>query len=404
MKILVINCGSSSIKYKIFSMEKEKVLAKGQIERIGDIASLFKQEAFDNRNLKLETKITSHDEGISFLIDKLLDKEYGVLKDIKEISGVGHRVLHGGNKFKFPVLINDDVKKTIKECSILGPLHNPNNLKGIEAIEKILPDISQVASFDTAFHQTMPEYAYLYAIPYEFYEKDHIRKYGFHGSSHRYITQKMSKLGYKDKFIICHLGNGCSISAIKNSICVDTSMGFTPLEGLIMGTRSGDIDPSVIFYLSKKYSFSLEEIENILNKRSGILGISEFSNDMRDLVQASLDGNKKAKLAIDMFVYRIKKYIGSYYFALDSFTNIVFTGGIGENNFFVRKAILEKLENIGINLDENKNESTIFGKEGIITTSDSKINALVLATDEELMIARDTKNIILGNLDEQRKY
>ncbi len=397
MKILVINCGSSSIKYKILSMNGEIVLAKGQIERIGDNISFFKQETFDNRNVKLEIKINNHEEGISFLINKLLDKEFGVLKNIEEISGVGHRVLHGGDKFTQPVLIDDSVKQEIKNCFILGPLHNPNNLKGINAISKILPNVLQVASFDTAFHQTMPRYAYLYALPYEFYEKDRIRKYGFHGFSHRYITQRMFDLGYKDNFIICHLGNGCSISAIKNFECVDTSMGFTPLEGLIMGTRSGDIDPSIIFYLSKKYSFSLEEIENILNKKSGILGISECSNDMRDLVNLALNGNKKAELAINMFAYKVKKYIGSYYFALDTFKNIVFTGGIGENNYFVRKVILENLTNIGIKLDYEKNEKIVLGREGMITKKDSTINALVLATDEELMIARDTKNIICRN-------
>ncbi len=400
MKILVINCGSSSIKYKLISMQNEKVLAKGQIERIGTKSALVKQITFDNKEHKDVMEILNHEKGISILIDSLVNKNYGVIKDINEIQGIGHRVVHGGDKFSSSVLITDEVKSKIKDCIDLAPLHNINNLKGIEAMTKILPNVKQVASFDTAFHQSLPDYAYTYALPYKYYQEEGIRRYGFHGSSHRYVSEKANAILSKDKtkIITCHLGNGGSISAVKNGKSLDTSMGFTPLEGIVMGTRSGDIDPAIIFYLSNKMEMSNCQIDEMLNKYSGILGISGVSNDMRELMNAIAENNSRAKLAIEVFAYSVKKYIGSYIAALNGCDCIVFTGGIGENNSYSRELICKDLDNIGISLDNEKNKDTILGKEGFINNTDSKVKILVLTTDEELVIARDTRNIIQGIL------
>ncbi len=398
MKVLVINCGSSSIKYKLISMTNEHVLAKGQIERIGTQNALIKQETFDGKEFKDAKEILNHDKGIEIVIQTLTDKKYGAIEDISEIEGVGHRVVHGGDKFASSVLINHEVKKKIKDCIDLAPLHNPNNLRGIEAIEKILPDVKQVASFDTAFHQSLPEYAYLYALPYKYYTDEAIRRYGFHGTSHKYVSQKAANVLGKNlenlDIITCHLGNGGSLTAIKNGKSIDTSMGFTPLEGIMMGTRSGDIDPAIVFYLATKLDMSLSEIDNLLNKYSGLLGVSGISNDMRELTNAYHDGNKRAILALEMFTYKIKKYIGAYLAVLNNCDAIVFTGGIGENNVLTRELICKNLEYLNINIDLEKNKEIVFGREGFVNTEDSKIKILVLSTDEELLIARDTKESI----------
>ncbi|MDR0676551.1 MAG: acetate kinase [Elusimicrobiota bacterium] len=397
MKILVINSGSSSIKYKLISMKKEEVLAKGLIEKIGSKDALLEQKTFHGKKYKDAREILNHEQGISLIIEMLLNGEYGVLKNINEIDGIGHRVLHGGDKFSNPVLITEEVKDKIRECIPLGPLHNPNNLKGIEAMEKVLPNVKQVATFDTAFHQSMPDYAYIYGIPYKFYQEEKIRRYGFHGSSHRYVSEKaIQTLDNKKnlKIITCHLGNGGSLCAIKDGKCIDTSMGLTPLEGIVMGTRSGDIDPAIIFNIAKKLDMTIQEIDDMLNKYSGILGISGVSNDMRELIKAINENNPRAILAMNVFTYKIKKYIGSYLATLNGADAIVFTGGIGENSYFPRELICKDLENLGIKIDVEKNKNTILGKEGFINKKDSNIKILVLSTDEELVIARDTKDII----------
>jgi len=382
-------------------MTNEIVLAKGQIERIGTKHSLIKQVNSEGIRFKDIAEVSNHDQGIEIIIQALIDETHGAIKDISEIEGVGHRVVHGGDKFSESVLIDAEVKNKIRDCIALAPLHNPNNLKGIESMEKMLPNVKQVAGFDTAFHQTLPDYAYLYALPYKYYQDEAIRRYGFHGSSHRFITQKTSNVLNKPleniNIITCHLGNGGSITAIKNGKSVDTSMGFTPLEGLIMGTRPGDIDPAIILYLASKLDMSLAAIDDMLNKYSGVLGISGISNDMREIVDEMNEHNKRAILAMEMFAYRIKKYIGSYLTILNGCDAIVFTGGIGENNKVARGMICSDLENMGICLDKSKNEEIVLGKEGYISTQDSQIKILVLSTDEELVIARDTVQIIEEN-------
>lgn len=400
MKILVINSGSSSIKYQLISMALEQVLAKGLIERIGTQNAVIKQTTLDGKEFKEVESILNHEKGIEIIIKTLLDDNYGAIKSVEEIDGVGHRVVHGGDKFSSSVLIDTDVKKKIKDCIDLAPLHNPNNLKGIEAMEKILPNVQQVASFDTAFHHSLPDYAYLYALPYKYYQEEGIRRYGFHGSSHKFITSKASKVLNKNlddlNIITCHLGNGASMAAIKNGKSVDTSMGFTPLEGLIMGTRSGDIDPAIIFYLGTKLDMSLSEIDSMLNNYSGMLGISGISNDMREIISAIEENNKRAILAMKMFSYRVKKYIGSYLAVLNRCDAIIFTGGVGENNSLAREMILTEMENLGIILNKDKNKEIVLGKEGLISSSESKIDVAVFSTDEELIIARDTREIILN--------
>lgn len=389
MKILVINSGSSSIKYQVFSMPEAKVIAKGLLERIGEGESNLKHTVGDKK-AEIKKIIKNHNEGMTLIFSMLTDKEYGVLKDINEISAVGHRVVHGGEKFTGSVKIDENVEKQIEAYFELSPLHNPPNLTGIDACKKILKNTPMVACFDTGFHQTIPEHAYLYALPYEYYEKYKVRRYGFHGTSHKYVYTKACEILEKPNanIITCHLGNGASIAAIKEGRCIDTSMGLTPLEGLVMGTRSGDIDPAVVTYLMDKTGMSTKDINGVLNKKSGLLGISGISNDMRNLLEEENKGNEKAKLAVHMFCYRIRKYIGAYMVALEKTDAILFTGGIGENNVFIRKRLSENLEFFGIEIDDDKNSKA----KNVFSKSSSKIKLMVVSTDEELAIALDTYN------------
>lgn len=396
MKILVINCGSSSLKYQLIDMGNERVLAKGLVERIGIDEPLLKHEPAGKEEVKISTDIPDHSVAIQLVIDALTNPEYGVVRTVTEINAVGHRVVHGGEKFANSVLITDEVKKTIEECSDLAPLHNPPNLIGIEACEKIMPNISQVAVFDTAFHQTMPSYAFLYGIPYEQYEKHGIRRYGFHGTSHKYVSARAaSLLGKpleKTKIVTCHLGNGASIAAIKGGHSIDTSMGFTPLEGLMMGTRCGDIDPAVISFLETKEGLSTDEIIECLNKKSGALGISGVSSDFRDIEQAAEQGDRRAELTLQIYAYKVRKYIGSYAVAMNGLDAIVFTAGIGENSITLRKRMCEGLEFLGAKIDDERNN--VRGRETEISTPDSKVKIYLIPTNEELVIARDTRRIV----------
>ncbi len=407
MKVLVINCGSSSIKYQLFEMPEEKVLAKGLLEKIGEETSPLTHQA-KGESFKTKEAIPDHKKGLRFILDVLLDKENGVIGDIKEISAVGHRVVHGGEKFTGSVLITKEVRDTIEEYADLAPLHNPPNLVGIDASMELFPGVPQVACFDTAFHQTIPEEAYIYAVPYELYEKYKIRRYGFHGTSHRYVARRAAGLLGKDKYdvnlITCHLGNGCSITAVKGGKSIDTSMGLTPLEGVAMGTRSGDIDPAITFHLMERLGMKPEEIDTLLNKKSGLLGVSGVSNDMRDVHEAAVSGNKRAALAIDIFSYRIKKYIGAYMAVLGKVDAVVFTGGIGENATFIREKVCTGLEELGISLDIKKNQDA-RGKEAFINTENSKVKILVIPTNEEGRIAHDTYEMAKGNKenDSRRK-
>ncbi|MDI3478278.1 MAG: acetate kinase [Thermoanaerobacterium sp.] len=396
MKILVINCGSSSLKYQLIESKDGNVLAKGLAERIGINDSLLTHNA-NGEKIKIKKDMKDHKDAIKLVLDALVNSDYGVIKDMSEIDAVGHRVVHGGEYFTSSVLINDDVLKAITDCIELAPLHNPANIEGIKACKQIMPDVPMVAVFDTAFHQTMPDYAYLYPIPYEYYTKYKIRKYGFHGTSHKYVSQRAAEILNKPieslKIITCHLGNGSSIAAVKNGKSVDTSMGFTPLEGLAMGTRSGSIDPSIISYLMEKENITAEEVVNILNKKSGVYGISGISSDFRDLEDAAFkNGNKRAQLALNVFAYRVKKTIGSYAAAMGGVDVIVFTAGIGENGPEVREFILDGLEFLGFKLDKDKNN--VRGKEAIISTADSKVYVMVVPTNEEYMIAKDTEKIV----------
>ena len=394
MKILVINCGSSSVKYQLLEMPEGKVIAKGLFEKIGEEISFLHHKSVKG-DLEFKQKVANHEEGLNFIMNILIDKEKGVISSINEIRGVGHRVVHGGEGFTKSVLITDEVIKKTEEHIDLAPLHNPANLMGIKASKKILPDVVQVAAFDTAFHYTIPKQAYLYAIPYEFYEKYKIRRYGFHGTSHRYVARRLAKILNKNKedlnVITCHLGNGCSITAVKEGKSVDTSMGLTPLEGVVMGTRSGDIDPAIIFYLIEK-GYSSEELNNILNKKSGLLGISGISNDMRNLLQAKDKGDRKAELAIDIFCYHLKKYIGSYMAVLGRTDAIIFTAGIGDNVPYIRKKSLSGMEELGIEIDEKKNESA-KGIESEISGEVSKVKVWVIPTNEEIRMAFDAYEI-----------
>ena len=396
MKILVLNCGSSSVKYQLITMTTEGVLAKGQIERIGMRDAVLTHNFDQDKQIKEVKEILNHNQAINLVLETLLHPEYGAIKDKNEIKGVGHRVVHGGDKFSGSVLINDEVKSKIRDCIDLAPLHNPHNFRGINAISNLLPNVPQVASFDTAFHQTIPEHAYLYGLPYSEYLKHGIRRYGFHGTSHRYVSLRTAKILKKHtlKIISCHLGNGCSICAINNGQSLDTSMGFTPLEGLIMGTRCGDIDPYIVIYLASKYSISLSDIDNLLNKHSGLLGISGISNDMREIVKHFEQNDKRAQLAIEIFSYRMKKYIGAYTASLNGVDAIVFTAGIGENSPVIREKVCSNMDYLGIQLDKKKNSTMLNGSEGIISKFESKIKILVVSTNEELVIARDTKKII----------
>ena len=397
MKIFVINCGSSSLKYKLFDMRDEDVLAEGIIERIGIENSFLKYETKEGTDIKIEHEIPTHKEGIELLIETLLSDEHGVLENMDEIKAVGHRVAHGGEKFAHSTLIDDEVMKEIGDISDLAPLHNPANLMGIEVCEELMPETPQVAVFDTAFHQTMPEEAYTYALPYEYYEKYGVRRYGFHGTSHGYVANRAAEMMDQDinnlKIVTCHLGNGASIAAVKNGESVDTSMGFTPLEGLVMGTRCGDIDPAIVPFIMDKEDMIASDIDSILNKESGLYGVSGVSSDMRDIEGAADEGNNQAKVALDIFNHRVKKYIGSYSAAMGGVDAVVFTAGIGENAIETREEILAGLEYMGIIIDKKAND--IRGKEQIITTSDSTVKAMVIPTNEELVIAKDTKAIVM---------
>jgi acetate kinase len=390
MKILVINSGSSSIKYQLFEMPEEKVIAKGLLEKIGEEDSNFIQKS-EKGELKLKKAITDHETGISLILAMLADRDKGVVSSVQDIDGVGHRVVHGGEEFTASVRITTQVVEKIRKYADLAPLHNPPNLMGIFACQKSLPHAAQVAAFDTAFHHSLPPKAYLYPIPYEMYKKYEIRKYGFHGTSHLYVARRAAVLLNKPdaNVITCHLGNGCSITAIEKRFSVDTSMGLTPLEGLVMGTRCGDIDPAIIFYLLGK-GYSGDELNNLLNKKSGLLGVSGSSNDMRNLIASQENGDERAKIAIDIFCYRLKKYIGSYLAALGHTDALVFTGGIGENNAMVRKESIKGLEQLGVWLDEQANSGNPPGQEGLISKEGSPVKVFVIPTNEELQIARDT--------------
>ena len=395
MKILVLNCGSSSIKYKLFDMTTKEVLAQGGIEKIGLVGSFLKLTLPNGEKKILEKDIPEHTAGIEFILNTLVSPEYGAIKSLDEINAVGHRMVHGGERFSESVLLNKEVLDAFIACNDLAPLHNPANLKGVNAVSAILPNVPQVGVFDTAFHQTMPDYAYMYAIPYELYEKYGVRRYGFHGTSHRYVSQRVCEFLGVDpkgkKIITCHIGNGGSISAIKDGKCIDTSMGLTPLEGLVMGTRSGDIDAGAVTFIMEKEGLNATGISNLLNKKSGVLGVSGVSSDMREL-EAAGAGNPKAILAEKMYFYRIKKYIGAYAAALGGVDIILFTGGVGENQANCRSEVCEGLEFMGVKIDLEKNK--VRGEEAIISADDSKVTVAVIPTDEELMIASDTLAIL----------
>lgn len=397
MKILVLNCGSSSIKYKLFDMDSKSVIAQGGVEKIGLPDAFLQVKLPNGEKVKIAKPMPEHTIGIQLILDSLVDEKIGCLKSLKEIDAVGHRVVHGGEKFNKSVVITDEVKQKVVECSDLAPLHNPANLKGIEAIEKTLPGVTQVGVFDTAFHQTMPDEAYMYAIPYELYEKYAIRRYGFHGTSHRYVSARVCEyLGIKPegkKIITAHIGNGGSISAVMDGKSVDTSMGLTPIEGLMMGTRSGDLDLGAATYIMDKEHMTTAEFSNMVNKKSGLLGVSGVSSDARDIENAVQEGNQRADLARRMFIYRVKKYIGAYAAAMNGVDIIVFTGGIGENDAYVRAGVIKGLSYLGIEFDEKKNAGS-RGEEIILSTPNSKVTVCVIPTDEELMIATDTLRLV----------
>ncbi|MCX7862261.1 MAG: acetate kinase [Bacteroidales bacterium] len=398
MKVLVLNCGSSSIKYQLLDMTNEPdLLAKGLLERIGLKDSELGHQAKGKEKVKWVKEIPDHTEGIDWILQTLVDKDHGVLTSLNEISAVGHRVAHGGENFTQSALITEQTKKDIEACIELAPLHNPANLKGILAMEKLLPGVPMVAVFDTSFHQTMPPEAYMYAIPYEYYEKYKIRRYAFHGTSHKYVAQKACKILGWDfsnvNIITCHLGNGASVAAIKQGKSIDSSMGFTPVEGLMMGTGVGDIDAGVLLFLMDKENLDCNGINNVINKKSGVLGISGVSMDMRDLHNAMKEGNKRAELALKMYAYRVKKYIGAYAAALGGVDLIIFTGGIGENDFDIRQWSCEGLEYMGVKFDYNKNYG-VKGKDAIISADDSKVTVMAVTTNEELVIANDTVSIV----------
>ena len=396
MKILVLNCGSSSIKYKLFDMDTRAVMAQGGVEKIGLPDSFLQVKLPNGEKVKIEQSMPEHTVGIQLILNSLIDEKIGCLQSLDEINAVGHRVVHGGEKFNQSVIITPEVKEMIVKCIELAPLHNPANLKGIEAIEQTLPSVPQVAVFDTAFHQTMPDEAYMYAIPYELYEKYAIRRYGFHGTSHRYVSARVCEfLGVdpaKTKVITAHIGNGGSCTAVLNGKSVDTSMGLTPLEGLMMGTRAGDMDLGAATYIMEKENLNTAEFSSLMNKKSGLMGVSGVSSDARDIDNAVKEGNQRADLARRMFIYRVKKYIGSYAAALNGVDVIVFTGGIGENDAYIRGEIIKGLTYLGINIDEAKN--AVRGEEAILSTPDSKVTVCVIPTDEEWMIASDTMHLV----------
>lgn len=397
MKILVLNCGSSSIKYALYNMDDKSVMTSGGAERVGLDGAFVKVKLPNGEKKQIMHDIPEHTEGVKFIFSLLTDPEIGVIKDLKEIDAVGHRMVHGGEKFNKSVVLTDEVLETFEECIDLAPLHNPANLKGVKAVSELMPGLPQVGVFDTAFHQTMPAHSYLYAIPYELYEKYGVRRYGFHGTSHRYVSQRVCEfLGVNPadkKVITCHIGNGGSIAAVDGGKCVDTSMGLTPLEGLMMGTRSGDIDGGAITFLEKKLGLDADGMSNLLNKKSGVLGVSGISSDMREIDTAVEQGNERAKIALDMYNYRIKKYVGAYAAAMGGCDIIVFTAGVGENQSSMREQVCAGMEYMGIKLDVEKNK-TVRGEEAVISAPDSKVTVCVIPTDEELMIATDTMNLL----------
>ena len=401
MIILVINCGSSSIKYRLLDMKNDDVynlVAKGLVESIGMELGCVKHKAAGKEQYVCEKPIADHTVAVKAVIDALLDKEYGCLNTLEDIEAVGHRVLHGGSEIVCSKLVDEHLISIVEKCCDLGPLHNPANLRGIRAVQEVLPSVPQVAVFDTAFHQTMPAYSYMYALPYEYFEKYAIRKYGFHGTSHRYVSAEGAKFAGLDynncRIITCHLGNGSSIAAVENGKCVDTTMGLTPLDGLIMGTRCGSIDPAVVNYIAKKEGKTPDEMDTLLNKKSGLLGLSGVSSDLRDVSAAANDGNQRAKLALKKLTHDIIKYIGSYTAEMNGVDLIVFTGGIGENNSRLRRRVAENLSYLGVKFDAQANEEK--ADEMMLTLPDSKVKIAVIATNEELMIARDTMHIVLN--------
>lgn len=396
MKVLVVNSGSSSIKYRLFDMTDQSLLAKGLVERIGIKGSLIHHYPTGKDPVKKVVNIPDHRKGIELVVDALLNDEHGVIKDISEISAVGHRVVHGGEKYSGSVLLNEDVMDTLNKFIELAPLHNPPNILGIKVCQELLPDTPQVGVFDTAFHQTIPEHAYLYGIPYHYYEKFRVRRYGFHGTSHQYVAQKAAEMLGKNlkelKIVTCHLGNGSSLTAVKDGKSIDTSLGFGTISGVIMGTRCGDVDPAVIPYLMGKENLSFEEMNNILYKKSGFMGLSEgISSDKRDLEEKAQEGDRKAQRTLNVLHYGLRKYIGAYAAAMNGLDVLVFTAGIGENSPNLRKNVCGELSYFGIEIDDNKN--TVMGKKAIISTENSKVAVLVIPTNEELMIARDTEEI-----------
>lgn len=397
MKVLVLNCGSSSVKYKLLDMHKNEILGSGVVEKLGMKGSFLKHTRKDGRQVMLEGEILEHQIAVEYVLGVLTSKKHGSIASIEEIQAVGHRVVHGGEEFNKSVLITDQVIAKIEESIDIAPLHNPPNLSGIRAIEELLPDIPQVAVFDTAFHQTMPDYAYMYGIPYALYQKYGIRRYGFHGTSHRYVSERACEFlnidCKKTKMITAHIGNGASITAIKNGKSIDTSMGFTPIEGLMMGTRSGDIDLGVVTFLMEKEQINSNSVSTLFNKHSGVVGVSGISSDMRDIDHAISEGNDRARLALDIYEYRIKKYIGSYFAALNGADVLVFTGGVGENQASTRAKVCKGLSFLGIKIDEKLNAKS-RGEEVVISTPDSSVKVVVIPTDEEYMIASDTMGIV----------
>ncbi len=397
MNILVINCGSSSLKYQLINSESEEVLAKGLCERIGIAGSAITHQAGEGDKIKTEIEMNDHTQAVAAVIDKLTDPQVGVVSSLDEIDAVGHRIVHGGENFASSVIINGEVIAAIEKCNDLAPLHNPANLIGINSCKEIMPDVPMVAVFDTAFHQTMPKKAYLYGLPYEYYEKYKVRRYGFHGTSHDFVSNRAAEIMGKKredlKIIVCHLGNGASVSAVMNGKCVDTSMGLTPLEGLIMGTRSGDIDPAIVSFLAEKEGKTVQEIIDICNKKSGVLGLSDgLSSDFRDLADAADSGNEKAAAALETWGYRVAKYVGAYVAAMNGVDVIAFTAGVGENNIAARSAVCQYLGYLGVTIDPVANSER--GEEIRISTQDSKTQVWVIPTNEELAIARETARLV----------
>lgn len=396
MKVLVINCGSSSLKYQVLEMETESLLCKGLVERIGIEGSVLKHEKTGMDKYKLEVPMKDHKEAIGHVLETLIHETHGVASSMDEIGAVGHRVVHAGEKYASSVRITDDVIQALQDCVSLAPLHNPPNLLGIAACQELMPDTPMVGVFDTAFHQTMPAESYIYAIPYEYYTKYGVRRYGFHGTSHRYVSERAAAMLGKEvsetKVITCHLGNGASITAIDGGKVIDTSMGFTPLEGLVMGTRCGDIDPAIIDFICKKEGLTISEVNNILNKKSGVLGISGVSSDFRDIEEAALKGNERAELALKVYANKVKFYIGAYMAELNGADAVVFTAGLGENGILMRRMICSDMENLGLVLCPKRNE--VKGQEKVISTDESPVRILLIPTNEELMIAKDTYEII----------